>query len=199
MYFEIIDYTTLYINETHTTPDCLLVRSVIMKRRLYFLLPHVASAEKLHNELLLARIEERNMHILARDDISLKGLPEASILEKSDIIHGLQLGFILGGFTGIALASFCYISGLIVPGWETLSMSAIVVGSAFVGAWASSMIVINMQNTRLKHFMKDVNSGQLLYMVDVPVYRIDEITNLMRKHHPEVSSCGIEPTIPAFP
>ena len=37
------------------------------------------------------------MHVLARDDISLNGLPEASLLEKSDLIHGLQLGFIAGG------------------------------------------------------------------------------------------------------
>ena len=159
----------------------------------------LTTATTIHNELLLARIEERNMHILARDDISLSGLPEASIFEKSDVIHGLQLGFILGGFTGIALATLSYWLGLIVPGWETLSMSAIIVGSAFVGAWTSSMIAINLQNTRLKQFLKDVNSGQLLYMVDVPVYRVDEITDLVHSHHPEVSVRGIEPTIPAFP
>ena len=47
--------------------------------------------------------------------------------------------------------------------------------------------------------MKDVNSGQILYMVDVPVYRIDEITELVRSHHPEASIRGIDHTIPAFP
>jgi hypothetical protein len=170
-----------------------------MKRRLYFLLPQLNTAKIIHNELLLARIEERNMHVLARDNISLAGLPEASILEKSDVIHGLQLGFIIGGFTGIALATFAFLLGFIVPGWETISMSAIVVGGAFVGAWTSSMVAINIQNTRLKEFMKDVNSGQILYMVDVPVYRVDEITDLVHSHHPEVSVRGIEPTIPAFP
>ena len=170
-----------------------------MKRRLYFLLPDVASSKTVHNELLLARIEERNMHVLARDDISLSGLPEASLLEKSDLIHGLQLGFIVGGFTGIALATMAYLFGMIVPGWETLSMSAIIVGGAFLGAWTSSMVAINVQNTRLKEFMKEVNSGQILYMVDVPVYRVDEITNMVHSHHPEASIRGIEPTIPAFP
>lgn len=170
-----------------------------MKRRLYFLLPHVSTAKVIHNELLLARIEERNMHVLARDDVSLSELPEASILEKSDVIHGLQLGFIIGGFTGIILSTIAYLFGFIVPGWETLSMSAIVVGSAFVGAWTSSMVAINIQNTRLKEFMKELNSGQILYMVDVPVYRVDEITDLVHSHHPEVAVRGIEPTIPAFP
>ena len=170
-----------------------------MKRRIYFLLPSTSDAETVHNELLLARIEERNMHVLAREDISLAGLPEASILEKSDLIHGLQLGFIVGGFTGITLAVIALLSGMIVPGWETVSMSGIIIGGAFLGSWTSSMVAINVQNTRLKEFMKDVNSGQILFMVDVPVHRVDEITNLVRSNHPEVTNRGIDHTIPAFP
>ena len=170
-----------------------------MKRRLYFLIPTVTNAKVVHNELLLARIEERNMHILARDDISLKGLPEASLLEKSDLIHGLQLGFVVGGFTGIVLAVTCYMLGLIVPGWETISMLGIIFGGAFLGSWSSSMIAINVQNTHLKGFMSDVNSGKILYMVDVPVYRVDEISALVHSNHPEATLKGIDHTIPAFP
>ena len=78
-------------------------------------------------------------------------------------------------------------------------MTGIIVGSAFVGAWTSSMVAVNMQNTRLKAFMKDVNAGKLLFMVDVPVYRIDEISELVHAKHPEVNLNGIEHTIPAFP
>ena len=170
-----------------------------MKRRLYFLLPDISSTETVHNELLLARIEERHMHILARDDISLKGLPEASFLEKSDLIHGLQLGFVLGGFIGIVLATASLFFGMIVPGWETISMGGIIAGGAFLGSWASSMVAINVQNTHLKEFMKDVNAGHILYMVDVPVHRIDEITELVHSHHPEAKMRGIDHTIPAFP
>ena len=170
-----------------------------MKRRIYFLLPNIDNAKKVHNELLLARIEERNMHVLARDDISLNDLPEASILEKSDLIHGLQVGFIVGGFTGVVLALIAFLSDMIVPGWETISLGGIIVGCAFVGAWTSSMVAINIQNTRLKEFMRDVNSGQILYMVDVTVNRIDEISELVHSKHPEVTNRGIDHTIPAFP
>lgn len=170
-----------------------------MKRRLYFLIPDVTSAKSVHNDLLLARIEERHMHVLACDDISLKGLPEASLLEKSDFIHGLQLGFVVGGFTGIVLAMTSYMLGMIVPGWETISMGGIIVGGAFLGAWTSSMVAINVQNTHLKEFMKDVNSGKILYMVDAPVHRIDEISELVHTKHPEATIKGIDHTIPAFP
>lgn len=170
-----------------------------MKRRLYFLIPDLDNAIVVHNELLLARIEERNMHVLARDDISLKDLPEASLLEKSDLIHGLQLGFVVGGGTGIILAVTCLMLGLIVPGWETISMGGIIFGGAFLGSWTSSMIAINVQNTHLKQFMTDVDSGKILYMVDVPVHRVEEITKLVHSKHPEASMKGIDHTIPAFP
>ena len=170
-----------------------------MKRRLYFLIPNVTNAKAVHNELLLACIEERNMHVLAKDDISLEGLPEASLLEKSDLIHGLQLGFIVGGFTGMALAVTSYLFGMIVPGWETVSMGGIIVGGAFLGSWTSSMVAINVQNTHLKEFMKEVNAGQILYMVDVPVQRVDEITKLVNSNHHEAIARGIDHTIPAFP
>jgi len=78
-------------------------------------------------------------------------------------------------------------------------MSEIIVGGAFLGAWTSSMVAINVQNTRLKEFVKDVNSGQILYMVDVPVNRIDEISKLVYSNHPEVTNKGIDHTISAFP
>ena len=35
-----------------------------MRRRLYFLLPNTRSAETVHRELLLARIEERHLSLI---------------------------------------------------------------------------------------------------------------------------------------
>ncbi len=88
---------------------------------------------------------------------------------------------------------------MIVPDLETISLSGIIIGGAFLGSWTSSMLAINVQNTRLKEFMIEVNAGQLLYMVDVPVHRIDEITKLVHTKHPEATARGVEHTIPAFP
>ena len=170
-----------------------------MRRRLYFIFPSVNEANLVHNELLLARLEERHMHVLARDDINLGSLPEASIFEKSDLIHGLQLGLIVGGGTGILLSTLALSMEMIVPGWEVLSMGAVIFGGALFGAWSSSMIAVSAQNTRLKAFMKDINAGRILYMVDVPVHRVEEISQLVHTHHPNVDLVGIEPTIPAFP
>ena len=63
-----------------------------MRNRLYFVLPDVASASEIEKELLLAHVEDRHMHFLAKRGTDLKGLPEASVTQKTDLMHGMGIG-----------------------------------------------------------------------------------------------------------
>jgi len=74
-----------------------------MRRRLYYLLPDLPSARKTMDDLLLARIEERHIHFLAKRGTSMDGLHEANILQKSDIVHGAQRGVLIGAALGCVL------------------------------------------------------------------------------------------------
>ena len=170
-----------------------------MRRRLYFLLPNVQSAKVVHNELLLAKIDERHQHVIAREGIDLEDLPEADLRQKSDIIHGLQLGVVIGGLTGMILAAIAVLLDMIVPGIEAWSVASLTGGGAFLGAFASTMIAINVSNTRLTQFKPDIEAGHILYMVDGTAQRIEEINQLVRSHHPEADMRGLDPQIPAFP
>ena len=170
-----------------------------MRRRLYFLLPNNKSAQVVHTELLLAKIEERHMHVIARPDINLNELPEAGLLQKTDVMRGLQMGVILGGLTGMILSYIAIQLQLIVPGLEVWSVTSLTIGGAFIGAFASTMVALNMMNTRLARFQPDIEKGRILFMVDIPFQRIEEITNLVRGHHPEADMRGIDPRIPVFP
>jgi hypothetical protein len=166
---------------------------------LYFLLPDVQSAKVVHNDLLLAKVEERHMHVLAKDDIDLQDLPEAGLTQRSDVVHGLQMGVVLGALTGMLLSSLALMLGLIVPGLEVWSVGSLTAGGAFIGAFGSSMIAVNVSNTRLQKFQPEIDRGSILFMVDVPADRVDEINGLVKGHHPEADARGTEPTIPAFP
>lgn len=170
-----------------------------MRRRLYFLLPNNKSAQVVHTELLLAKIEERHMHVMARSTNDLKDLPEAGLLQKTDVMRGLQLGSILGALTGMILSYIAIQMELIVPGLETWSVTSLTLGGAFIGAFASTMVALNIANTRLAQFQPDIEKGSILFMVDVPFKRIEEITSLVRGHHPEADMRGIDPRIPVFP
>ena len=53
-----------------------------MRRRLYFIMPDLPSARKMMDDLLLARIEERHIHVLARR--GTKARPGASPASSRD-------------------------------------------------------------------------------------------------------------------
>jgi len=76
-----------------------------MKRRLYFLLPDVASATRTANDLLLARVEDRRMHFLAKRGTDLGELHEAGYLFKTDLVRGAGIGLALGVLGGVVLGS----------------------------------------------------------------------------------------------
>ena len=170
-------------------------------RRLYFLIPTVDSATKIVDELLLARIEQRHIHIAAADHHALleANLPEAGLLQESDFVPAVERGLAIGGATGI-LAGIAAVAlpgvGLVLGGGAILGIG---LAGAGLGAWASGMIGVSAPSTRLKEFESAISEGNLLMMVDVPKQQVDEVTELIRKHHPEVVVEGTEPVIPAFP
>ena len=84
---------------------CVLLRSklsnkwmqvIAMRKRLYFVLPDISSASKTADDLLLARVEDRHMHFLAKRGTDLGKLHEAGAQQKSDRVHGAESGMAFG-------------------------------------------------------------------------------------------------------
>jgi len=168
-------------------------------RRIYFLLPSVASAKTIVDELLLARVEERHIHIVAREGTPLENLPEAGVAQRSDLIPALEKGVAAGGLSGLlagALAVTFPPAGLVLGGGALLGLTAF--GAGF-GAWMASMVGIGLPSGRLQKFESAIEAGQLLMMVDVARDRVEEIEALVRRHHPEAELEGVEPNQPIFP
>ena len=170
-------------------------------RRLYFLIPTIDSAKGIVDELLLARIEQRHIHIAAADHHALieANLPEASLLQESDFVPAVERGLAIGGATGV-LAGIAAVAlpgvGLALGGGAVLGIG---LAGAGLGAWASGMIGISAPSSRLSDFEAAIKEGSLLMMVDVPKKQVEEVTEMVKKHHPEANIEGTEPVIPAFP
>ena len=119
-------------------------------RRLYFLVPDTASAKVIVDELLLARIEERHMHIAASDHHALteESLPEANLLQESDFVPAVERGLAIGGATGI-LAGIAAVAipgvGLALGGGAILGIG---LAGAGLGAWVSGMIGVSVASSR---------------------------------------------------
>jgi hypothetical protein len=172
---------------------------MLMRRRLYFLLPDMPSAHGMLDEMLLARIEVRHIRFLARRGTLDGDLPEAGMMQKTDFVHGAQTGIMVGGLCGTlggALLVFFPPEGLEMQ-LVTVLITALL-GAVF-GSWASSLAASSIPNSRLNAFHAEIERGKVLMMVDVPLRRVTDISDLVARRHPEAVPGGVEPTIPAFP
>ena len=170
-----------------------------MRLRMYLTLPDLASARRLANDLLLARIEDRHMHFLARRGTDLGELHEASYIQKTDTIHGAFTGLVVGGAVGMVV-------GLLMvyfpPAGMSVQLAAVLIAAlvgAFLGIWMASMVGLQVPNSRLKAFEHDIEEGKILLMLDVPSGRYEDLRQVIARTHPEAADRGSEPTVPAFP
>ena len=170
-----------------------------MRLRMYVTLPDVSSAKQLANDLLLARIEDRHMHFLARRGTDLGELHEASYLQKTDAMHGAAVGLVVGGALGIVLGLFLV---YFPPGGAALQLVTVLITAIVgggLGAWVATMVGLQVPNSRLRGFDHDLEEGKVLLMLDVPAGRYDEVRTIIARTHPEAADRGHEPTVPAFP
>jgi hypothetical protein len=70
-------------------------------RRLYFLVPDASAGKAVVDELLLAHVEWRHIHVVAKRGTPLGELPDASFWQKSDIIPAMLRAVPMGGGAGI--------------------------------------------------------------------------------------------------
>lgn len=169
-----------------------------MRRRLYFLIPDVTSARQIFDDLLLARIEARHIHVLARRGMDLQDLPEA-VLQKTDLIHGAQLGAALGALAGVIIGVLMMAFPLDAMGMPLVTVLIAAIVGALFGVWAASLVGASVPNTRLRQFQPWIDQGRLLLMVDVRFHQCEAVVELVGRRHPEAVSAGRDPTIPAFP
>lgn len=170
-----------------------------MKLRMYVTLPDLPSAKRLADDLLLARVDDRHMHFLARRGTDLGELHQASYLQKTDAVHaaftGLVIGGVLGGLVGLGVVYF-------PPGGLSIPLGAVLIGTlvgAGLGAWISSMVGLQVPNSRLRGFEQELEEGKILLMLDLPATRYDEVRAVIARTHPEALYGGSEATVPAFP
>jgi len=168
-------------------------------RRIYFLVPDVPTARSIVDELLLARIEWKHMHLLAREGTPLEELPEATLAQRSDLVPALQRGIGAGAATGM-------LAGLVAMAFPPLGLTlaggavaALSLAGAGFGALMSTMVGVDLPSSRLKRFEDAIKAGEVLMIVDLQRDRVEEIEALVKSHHPDAKVEGADPAVPIFP
>ena len=171
-----------------------------MKRRIYWLIPDVASARRVMDDLVQAQVDPAHIHFAGPESADMRGLHAANIWQTSDLVHAAESGLVIGSVVGVVVGLAAALLFPIVgegPQWEVAAALA-VLGGLF-GAWSSSMIGISIPSPRLTRFQTAIASGQVLLMVDLPRLRVAEIEALLERAHPEARFAGVERLAPALP
>jgi hypothetical protein len=171
-----------------------------MRRRIYWLMPDLASARRAMHDLAQARVDIARIHFAGPQDMDMTGLHAANAWQTSDVVHAAKTGLVIGAAVGsiaglVAAPLFPVVEG--TPSWEMAGLLAVLGG--VVGAWSSSMIGISIPSPRLQRFEAALERGQILLMVDLPRRRVQEIETLLQTTHPEARFEGEERLVPAFP
>ncbi|HYN53178.1 MAG TPA: hypothetical protein VES38_00560 [Methylotenera sp.] len=162
-----------------------------MNVKLKFLLHDVKAANQVRKELLLARVDDENIHFLAKPGTDLGQLPLATSMEKTNSLHEGERGILYGAIFGL-------LGGLYVlkfPSWVTTSplwytdsswyvilAVTTISGAAFV-AIGAALLGVNLLNSNLDKFKAKMAHGEVLAIVTVPFYRIKEIRKIISKHY----------------
>jgi len=168
-------------------------------RRVYFLLPTTHGARAIVSELLVHQVEWRHMHVIAKEEVSIDGLPHASLSERSDLLASLARGTPAGCATGLLVALIAFVlrpEGIEIAGGTVVTLT---LSGAGFGACVAALIGVEMPNTRLKRFEAAIFQGEILMMIDVPKERVEEIEQMIKLHYAQAHFEGPDPTMPAFP
>lgn len=160
-----------------------------MKRRLYFLLPDNAHTRVVVKDLKAFGIHNDAMHTMAEPDIDLSDLPVATRKQYKD--PGARLETILweGNLAIFFIALLALISTASMGlGWFWLLLPATIMLVTFA---MGVVFTSRVPNAHLSGFQDAMRHGEILLMVDVPVWRVERVESLVHKHHPEAFVGGV--------
>jgi hypothetical protein len=147
------------------------------------------------DELLLAHVEWKHIHVIAKRGTPLEDLPEASHWQKSDVVPALQRAIPVGGATGL----LCGLVGLALEPHLVIAGGGILLATSLagvgVGAYLGGMVGLNVGNTRHKAFEQAIERGELLVIADVPRDRVEDISERIREAHPQAEVKGTDPRV----
>ncbi len=165
-----------------------------MLRRLFFLFPDTGHAQRVVDELIDRGVFKRRIHAIAKG-VDLGSLPEASERQKKDTRFRLEWFIWNTNLVLFMSALIVFIASLVLGSVIWAALSLFVMLLTFI---AGEQFAVKVPDVRLTEFTDALAHGEVLLMVDVPVYRVAEIEGYVHSHHPEAAIGGVSWTIDAF-
>ncbi len=165
-----------------------------MLRRLFFLFPDEKHAQRAVDQLINQNIPERHMHAIAHG-VKLSSLPEATKRQKKDTAFRAEQFLWYANLLLFTVALIILIASLAAAEWFWSGFALL---TMLISFFAGQQFVARIPDVHLTEFTDALAHGEILLTLDVPLYRVAEIENLVHKHHPEAAVGGTSWTMDAF-
>jgi hypothetical protein len=168
-----------------------------MKRH-YYISTDLDDLEHVEQDLERAGVSTPQIHVLSEDDAALDEhhLHKVEAVLKKDVVHGTEMGAVIGVIAAAAILVLAYFSGLTetytwVP---PIFLSVIVLGFC---TWEGGLIGIQEPHMDFKRFQDQLHEGKHVLFVDVPQEQEDILTSVVAKH-PKLENAGEGASTPGW-
>lgn len=160
-----------------------------MKRH-YFVSDNLDDLESVESELEAAGVTTPQIHVLSDDDMGVEqhNLHNVEAVLKKDVVHGTEMGAIIGVVAGAIILVLAWFSGLTetytwVP---AIFLSLITVGFC---TWEGGLIGIQEPHTEFQKFQHLLREGKHILFVDVAIVQEQALDSVTAKH-PQLQKAG---------
>lgn len=160
-----------------------------MKRH-YYISDDLDDLEVIENQLEASGVTTPQIHVLSEDDSGVEEhhLHQVEAVLKKDVVHGTELGAIVGAVAAAAILLITWWTGLAetytwVP---SIFLSVIILGFC---TWEGGLIGIQEPHTDFRRFQDDLHAGKHILFVDVDPEQ-EEILSKVVAQHPRLQNAG---------
>ena len=168
-----------------------------MKRH-YFISTDLDDLEVVEQDLERAGVGTPQIHVLSEDDAGVEThhLHEVEAVLKKDVVHGTELGAVVGVIGAAIVLTVAWFSGLTetytwVP---AIFLSVIVLGFC---TWEGGLIGIGEPHVDFRRFQDQLHEGKHVLFVDIPVEQ-ESILKSVVANHPKLEDAGEGASTPGW-
>lgn len=154
---------------------------------LMYLMPRLDAAEAMVASLKKLGVGHDAYRIVSQDEDGIRRhhLHDATLLDKTDVIHWGERGALIGGLLGAVVAAALLFQPEAVP-LSAAGIAMVALLMAFFGAWVGGMAGLSEENYKLKPFHEALARGQYLLKIGVANdAKASEIEAAMLRQHPD--------------
>ena len=160
-----------------------------MKRH-YYISDDLDDLEIVERDLESAGVTTPQIHVLSEDDAGLDQhhLHKVEAVLKKDVVHGTELGAVVGVIAAAAVLAIAHYSGLT----ETYTwVPAIFLAVILLGfcTWEGGLIGIQEPHVDFRRFEDDLKAGRHILFVDVDPEQ-EETLKRITEQHPKLQVAG---------